>query len=222
MSQAVSRVGSVQWRRSRCLMCATEPEVPGSALCTDCDVTVARARRLRSVEGLDHFSAPFEHAGMVKELMAAAKFRARLRVLDWFANEMIRGIQDLDVDCITWIPGSWQGRLDRGFDPSQVLARRIGALVGVKVCRLLARAPGSPQRSRSLAGRHAGPALVLACRDVPERLLLVDDVCTTGASLHAAAVVLRAAGARSIEAVVATSATSPSSPDWSAPPPLRR
>ncbi|MDQ4132398.1 MAG: ComF family protein, partial [Actinomycetota bacterium] len=67
--------------------------------------------------------------------------------------------------------------------------------------------PGPPQTGRPLAERRSGPAFA-ARRSSPARVLLIDDVVTSGATVSAAARTLRAAGAREVH-VLAAARTGP-------------
>lgn len=112
------------------------------------------------------------------------------------------------VDWVTWVPASTRRRR-RGFDQSELLARALARRRRWRVARFLARTDLRPQTGRDRWGRLTGPALVArrgARRRLPgRRVLVVDDVCTTGSTLTAAAAVLRGAGAVEVRAVVVTS-----------------
>ena len=106
------------------------------------------------------------------------------------------------MDAVTWAPTSARRRRQRGFDQARLLARAVAARVGVPCLDMLDRLPGEPQTGRSSAERWAGPAFrARRGRAIPRRVLLVDDVVTTGATLSAAARTLRGAGAREVWAV---------------------
>ena len=87
-------------------------------------------------------------------------------------------------------------------------ARSVARHLGCRPGRLLVRAPGPPQTGRTRDERLDGPAFRARGR-VPRRVLVVDDVVTTGATLTAAAVALRRAGATRV--VAATVARTPES-----------
>jgi ComF family protein len=106
-------------------------------------------------------------------------------------------ILDLTADVVTWVPLSRRRQARRGFDQAELLAREVARGSGIPVDRLLrrvretraqARLTGADRR-RALAGAFA------SVRDPPQRVLLVDDVLTTGSTAAACAEVLREAGA---------------------------
>jgi ComF family protein len=104
----------------------------------------------------------------------------------------------------------------RGFNQARLLAEGLGPPVLDALARTR---PTPPQTGLPAARRHANVRDAFAvCRPVAGlTLVLIDDVATTGATLHACARALRAAGAREIRALTAARAAAPP-----APPPPRR
>jgi len=104
-------------------------------------------------------------------------------------------------DCIAAVPLHWRRRWGRGFNQSELLARRLAGLSGVPFASLLKRVRATPaQAGLSSARRRRNLAGAFACRRQAaslqgQRILLIDDVMTTGSTLAACARVLKRAGA---------------------------
>ena len=90
----------------------------------------------------------------------------------------------------------------RGYDPGELIAARCADLLGLPLARCLARRTDRRQVGRSRAERLAARPRIRATGPVPARVLLIDDVMTTGSTLAAAAAILRAAGCERVEGAV--------------------
>jgi competence protein ComFC len=168
------------------------------------------------VRGLDSLRAWCRYDGPGRAVVLAVKQHGRRDLARWLAAELAPLAPP--VDRVVWVPASSSGRQRRGYDQSALLARGLGRALGVPAGPGLRRdhRTGS-QRGRTRAERLEGLA-VTARRPVQGRVLLVDDVVTTGASLSAAAAALRRAGAGAVHGLVVAVADrdfGPSSP-WSA------
>jgi predicted amidophosphoribosyltransferase len=118
---------------------------------------------------------------------------------------------DARPEVVTWVPLSGRRLAERGFDQAAALARMVARLLDLPVRGLLVRSSDtSPQARRGGSERRV--AMVGAFRAVgrppPARVLLVDDVLTTGATAGACARSLLEAGARSIHLLTAARAVS--------------
>ncbi|HEX2295283.1 MAG TPA: ComF family protein [Actinomycetota bacterium] len=106
-------------------------------------------------------------------------------------------------DLVTWVPGDPRAARRRGFDHAQVLAWLVAARLGLPARGLLAlTAPKADQTSLSGAQRRENPKDAYVARPVHARVVLVDDVMTTGATICACAGALVRAGAEAVEGLV--------------------
>ena len=102
----------------------------------------------------------------------------------------------------TFVPADRDRRLHRGHNPAERLARELAACWGLPCEPLLDRVGGGRQRGSSLAERRRNVRGAFhAVAAAPARVLLVDDVYTTGSTASAAASALRTAGARRVDVV---------------------
>ncbi|MGI8662918.1 MAG: ComF family protein [Acidimicrobiales bacterium] len=171
---------------------------PGQAPCATCAKELRRAPSFAVPPQVDVAHALLAYEGAGRELVARLKYRNARSSLAWLAAHQAEQVLKAAtlVDAVTWVPTSPERRRDRGFDQAQLLARAVARNLHRPCRALLERRPGPAQTGRSAAQRRAGPPLRLARHAVvPAHVLVVDDVITTGATVSAAARVLRRAGA---------------------------
>jgi len=109
--------------------------------------------------------------------------------------------RDRQFDAVAAVPLHWRRRWQRGFNQSELLGRAFARRRGIPVLCLLRRGTATRvQAGLSNAQRRENVAgAFVARRRVPGmRILLVDDVMTTGATVGACARALKKAGARSV------------------------
>ena len=108
------------------------------------------------------------------------------------------------IDVISWIPLSKKRLHQRGYDQARLLAEEIAAKTGLPCRQLLQKVKNKSAQSltRDAKQRRENVAGVYALDDGADvsglRILLVDDVVTTGATMSEAARILRKAGAKSV------------------------
>ena len=134
-------------------------------------------------------------------LVRVFKDQGEQRLAAVMADVMAKAVSpDWTFDAVTFVPATLVAVRHRGFDHAQLVAREVATLSGASCVEALARpktrdqrALSKSQRIENLAGRfHALE------RPLPPRLLLVDDVYTTGATLCAATDALVVAGCQEV------------------------
>ena len=185
---------------------------PGDTLCRRCRFALVSSSTVVTEHGV-HAAMPFDGVG--RSIVHGMKFRNRRGVSRQLAALIVRrlGLAD-SYDLVTWAPTSAARAAERGFDQAELLARAVGRELGVPCRRLLYRAHGGPQAGQGRAGRLVGPSFRARAPRRGLRVLLVDDVVTTGSTLEAARQALLAAGVAEVRciAAAATPAAVPARP----------
>jgi predicted amidophosphoribosyltransferase len=144
----------------------------------------------------------------MRRIVASLKYHGDRRIARDLATLCVEALSTIDaVDVLTWIPTLDAHRESRGFDHAELIARHAGAQMGVGARRLLRRTSTGRQTGRTRVERLAGVEFVAHPWVLGRRICVLDDVCTTGATLSAAAVALNRAGAEHIVCVAAAGVT---------------
>jgi predicted amidophosphoribosyltransferase len=141
------------------------------------------------------------YEGAVRAIVGAWKDRG-LRRLAGAAAEVVVEVVPRPGAPLTFVPADRDRGLRRGHDPPRRLADELGRRWELPVEPLLRRTrPVRPQRGLARAERRRNVDGAFAATCSPTRIVLVDDVFTSGATVNAAASALRKAGARRVEVV---------------------
>lgn len=177
-------------------------------ICGDCEKTLPYTgdRARRQVSGL-RVAAPLYYEDAVRRALLDFKFKGRMGGLPCFGSLMARCAAEEfggEFDAITWVPVSRKRLRRRGFDQARYLAGSLCVEWHVEPQETLRKTTDNPAQS-GLDDAGARRANVLGVYEAvrPEniagkRFLLIDDICTTGATLSEAARVLRQAGAADV------------------------
>ncbi len=108
--------------------------------------------------------------------------------------------RDEQFDAIVPVPLYWRRRMQRGFNQADLLARSLGRGTGIPVVRVLRRVqPTATQAGLSNSARRRNVASAFRSRSVAgRRILLIDDVMTTGSTATSCAMALKRAGAKRV------------------------
>jgi predicted amidophosphoribosyltransferase len=183
---------------------------PGHVLCRRCRFALVTTGPVVTPEGV-RAAMPFD--GVARHAVLGLKFRNRRGVAHQLAALMVRRLLPEHsarraVDVVTWAPTSSARIAQRGFDQAELLARAVAKELGLPCRRLLYRTHGGPQAGRNRAARLGGPAFRARPPRRGLRVLLVDDVVTTGATLAAARDSLLAAGITDVQCIAAAATPS--------------
>lgn len=153
--------------------------------------------------------ALLEFSGEGARLLRGLKYRNGRAVVGRLADGMSLLVEPGWPDVVTWAPTSDRRRRERGYDQAELLAKAVARRLGAPCRSLLRRLPDDgPQTGRTRDQRLHHPGFA-GKRQVPARVLLIDDVVTTGATMRAATGVLRLMGAREVRPLAAASTPDP-------------
>lgn len=165
-----------------------------------------------ALEHLDAAYAPYFYEPPVRDAVLRLKFENRTdlaRPLALLQAEALKAAGCLgDVDALVPVPSGRGERRSRGYDVPLMLARALGRELGLPVMQALCKIRETP-RQMALSGGERRKNLKNAFSARPDaplegkRILLVDDVLTTGSTLNECAKALRAAGAAECRGVCA-------------------
>jgi predicted amidophosphoribosyltransferase len=202
----------------RCLVCS----LPGSTLCTRCAVSLPRldgplcarcgapvawpVERCRECAGrrlaFASARAAVEYDAAVRSVVSAWKERGLRGLAPLAAALVAEVVPPPSAQLIAFVPPDGDRSLRRGHHPPERLAHGLGRLWRMPVAPLLRRTrPLRPQRGLPREARRRNVRGAFRADPVRGRIVLVDDVYTTGSTVGAAASALRAAGAASVDVV---------------------
>ncbi len=201
-----------------CLGCGLD----GTLLCKDCahglSTTVSRCYRCRRVteeyrtchscrssSKLFRVWSATPYEGLAKTVIYKLKYeRARAAAQD-IARKMAASLPDGHW-IVCHVPTSTTRIRQRGYDQAQLIAKEVAKQTGTPYASLLTRLGQQHQVGQKRAARRQQMNGAFMARHFEHirgsHILLIDDVITTGATLEAAAAVLKAAGARRVSAAV--------------------
>jgi predicted amidophosphoribosyltransferase len=145
-------------------------------------------------------AGPYE--GIVRDLAVALKFGSLVGLAGLAAEIIAAGAPPALLDgVIVPVPPAPSRMRRRGFDPATEIASALGRLTGLECVECLRRDDGPAQVGRARIDRTTDPPTPFARGPAPRRVVLVDDVHTTGATLGACARALRRGGCGHVAAV---------------------
>ncbi len=189
----------IELKNAKCVYCRRD--IPGpDEVCPAC--LQKQGRLLNKTGFFGNYLYVFEYKGIVRKLIHNFKYNDMPYLGVYMAARMASYLNAAAAhfDLITYVP-IHENRLQwRGFDQSGMLANYLSAQTGVPCRNLLKRTRDTvPQFDLSRAEREKNVKGAFCAQGTLSlkhtKVLLVDDICTTGATLKACAKILEKAGA---------------------------
>ena len=189
-----------------CRPCFEALPLVGRPVCERCGLPTAFAtfvcEECKNVDfGFESARAPLKYEGVGKDIVHALKYRGYKRVVEKLAAPlMLQVLDDGRFDAVVPVPLHRSRLRKRGFNQAELLARGVAHRINATVSDTLEVVHSTrDQVELSAAQRRANVAGAYTARGpVRGRILLVDDVFTTGATMSACAGALVRAGAREV------------------------
>ena len=191
----------------KCVFCGRLLTEQEEKLCRNCRNDLPETERRRDVPLTTGCVAPLRYSGVVRDSILRYKFGGRQHYAEVYGPMIASRLRDCEADLITFVPVSRRRRFSRGYDQAELLAEATAACLHLPCEKVLwKKHTGKQSRMRDAAARRANISGAFALRkdaDVRgKHILLIDDICTTGATLSEAALVLRTAGAKAVSCAV--------------------
>lgn len=192
----------------KCVFCGKLLQENETDICRKCRVILPEfSQKTKNGEFFKKCWSVYEYDTEVRESVLRYKFSGMQQYSEAYGKliAMMLLREKVSFDVLTWVPISEKRRRKRGYDQGHLLAQAVAKELGVSCVRTLRKITDNQAQS-SIGGPAARRANVMgAYRPVsPEhfrskRVLLIDDVITTGATLSECSRVLLTAGAERVE-----------------------
>ena len=198
----------------KCVLCGKILEKEENDLCRSCrEEAKSYPRAKRKLQFLDSFAAVWYYEKNPRKSILRYKFGGKRsyaaaygRIL---AMKLLQEYPD-GFDFLTWVPISTLRRLSRGYDQGQLLSAAVARELGCPSVPVLRKVRHN-RRQSGITGEAQRKANVFGAYRVTDpgqvcgkRILLLDDVLTTGATAGECARMLRLAGAKEVHCAVMT------------------
>ena len=201
----------------KCVLCQKVLENGETDLCHECRVHSPECAGIhKNFSFLDSWTAVWYYKGNIRKSILRFKFYGARHYAAAYGQALAMRIQQEyaeQFDILAWVPTSRLRRLKRGYDQAQLLAEAVGQELGMTPLCTLKKVRHNRSQS-GITGQAKRRANVLGAYKAVcpqeisgKRILLLDDVITTGATAGECARVLLTAGAKEVHCGCIAAAT---------------
>ena len=201
----------------RCCFCSKIVERDAHGICAACREKLPSLKKengKRMLEGGFVCCYPLIYGNMVRDSFLRYKFNGAVSYAETFSSILADRLNSISPDCdlVTWVPLSRRKKKKRGYDQAELLAKGAAALLGLDCERILYKNKETKTQSRLKDRKERADNVkgAYSLRDKKlvegKRILVVDDIVTTGATLSECCRVLKKAGAEAVTAAALASA----------------
>ena len=192
----------------KCILCGKLLRDAETDLCHSCRIDSPECHKNNLIFSfLDSWTAVWYYDGYIRKSLHRYKFGRARHYAAGYGRLLAMRLTEMHpegFDVLTWVPVSRIRKFTRGYDQVELLALAVGRELGMEPVGTLRKLRNNPPQS-GISGEEKRRANVLGVyRAVdPEgiqgkRVLLLDDIITTGATAGECARVLLTAGAKEV------------------------
>lgn len=193
-------------KRANCMGCGAATGCREDWICPDCRQALARGwvGAQPPPEYIDAAAYAYVYRGAAASIVRRLKYSGVDRLAGFMGGDMVRAyrfIEPTGADCVTCVPMHKKRLRKRGRNHAELLARDVAARLDLPYIEALERVRDTRQQARlDEAARRSNQKGAFAVREsvAGRRVILVDDVCTTGSTAMACAEALRVGGAERV------------------------
>lgn len=175
--------------------------------CKVCGGKLSKPPEIADIAGLDGFAAATVYDSVSIPFVSEMKKRNNGYALSGAAFKVYKRLRETgmlkEIDVITYVPMDKKGLYKRGYNQTKIMANEISGLSGIPCSGLLKKIKATEEQKKLGAkDRRTNVAGAFALHGKTDirgsRVLVIDDVSTTGSTLSEAARVLKKGGAKKV------------------------
>lgn len=191
----------------RCLFCQKILPFGAHGMCDDCRQTLQILDTPKRGDFFLKCHAPLPYEGLIREAIHRYKFGGRRDYAPELGKLMAECVRENlagQFDVVTYVPVSMERRKERGYDQTELLAGEMGKCLDVEIIPTLEKTVDNQKQStikdRKKRAKNVKNVYKVTNREAVDgnRILLVDDIITTGSTLEETAKMLLKSGALSV------------------------
>ncbi len=187
----------------QCVACGKE----GKYICEKCSLFLSEAPSVFQAGGLEELVSVWEYEGLIKKIILKIKYKGMFDAINEFVEKAfeIREPYIPEDTTITFVPMFKKKEKRRGFNQAKLIAKKVGEITSRKVLPFLEKIKDTSsqtelnkeERMENIKGSFRLLRTVLNS-ELPENVLIVDDVWTSGATMQECCRVLKKAGVKKV------------------------
>jgi ComF family protein len=193
-------------KRANCMGCGSATGCREDWICPQCrqELTQSWVGAEMPPRGIDGAAFAYVYHGAAAGIVQRLKYYGVGQLASFMGTDMVRAYRFLEptgADCVVCVPMHKKRRKRRGYNHAELLARDVAARLELPFIDALERTRDTGQQARLndwARRQNLKDAFAVKEPVSGQRVILVDDVCTTGTTAVECARALKAGGAKAV------------------------